>query len=636
LSQTRTCLTAWVDYYTVSGYHHDEPGANYNAGFVIGKTMTAIALGTDAGADGDRLWSETLNDVFGTLLVGDGLGTGGVMVGGDWAEGWQYGPLSVLEYAAATTAVEEWNAPQPTLDTWASSLAVRYIHGTVPTADAQYVGNGDFDDTMVYAPPSLNTLDAVLLGPSSDDAAHWAAFEKQTQMPGRQGRVWNALAEVRVAGPIDYRASNPALWYLAAGTRAMYVRTDWTANAYWAVFQSEPQVVSDHIHFAASNFVFSRGADHLIVDSSQYGQPDTLATNAVTADSPGVAGDYAPSQTPWSQAELVWSRGTASAVYAARSDFAKAFIFSDNPSDIPYAHREWVMLPEGEVVTIDRVHTADATHKMYVSFHTNTGGGGLSLGGGVASGTVGGSQVTIHPVLLSGGTPAITQPAIGDCSGNYPFGPCTNARFTVDDYQVQVPGPFAVAVHVIDGGAVAEVATVGSMNDDTVDPAPKQNTGVIGAAVLRSGQQSYVVASSAVDGASPSTMTYGVPGMASRHVVYDAPEDASGKSNVSAAAVGGHCVITITAGGAMAGHPLIFKVSDATSGCTVTADTDASPATTPMGGGVPGGGGGTHIPQPAGCGCEVGGTAPSLSWLVGALLLLGLTRNIRRASRARE
>src|ERR1041384_3010402 len=45
LSQTRTCLTAWVEYYTAKGYHHDEVGANYNAGFVAGKTFAAVALG---------------------------------------------------------------------------------------------------------------------------------------------------------------------------------------------------------------------------------------------------------------------------------------------------------------------------------------------------------------------------------------------------------------------------------------------------------------------------------------------------------------------------------------------------------------------------------------------------------------
>jgi hypothetical protein len=79
-AQTRACLTAWVDYYTASGYHHDEAGANYNAGFVLGKTMAAIAIGNDGNADG-HLWTETLHDVFGTLLIGKGLAGSATGVG---------------------------------------------------------------------------------------------------------------------------------------------------------------------------------------------------------------------------------------------------------------------------------------------------------------------------------------------------------------------------------------------------------------------------------------------------------------------------------------------------------------------------------------------------------------------------
>src|SRR5262249_9009371 len=101
-----------------------------------------------------------------------------------------------------------------------------------------------------------------------------------------------------------------------------------------------------------------------------------------------------------------------------------------------------------------------------------------------------------------------------------PCGACTNARFAVDDYTLKIAGPNAMAIHVIDGLSSSETASqVGSLNDDAFDPAPKQNAGIIGAAVYRNMKQSYVVASSGVDGAVGSTMTYGVPGAsASRHV----------------------------------------------------------------------------------------------------------------------
>jgi hypothetical protein len=665
-AHTRTCLTNWVDYYTQYGYHHDEPGANYNAGYVVGKTLTAIVFGGENGGDGDRLWTETVTEVFGSLLLGDGLAgaqdpvgrPAGVLVGGDWAEGWQYGPLSVLEYAAAARALEQAGAPLPEMDAWTSSLLVRFVHATTPAGDGMFNSNGDLDDTVAYPAPSPNQLDAVLLGPSSDEAAAFAQNEKQSRKL-QGGFIWNALAEARAVTAADYRAQSPAppLWYLARGTRTVFARTGWDAGAFFGVFSSPPQVVSDHHHFCAGNFVFSRGADHLIVDPSNYGEPGTLETNAPTVDSDRVTGDYAPSQTPWSQAELPWARASAAGVFAARGDYAKAFIFSSNASDIAYARRDWVMLPEGETVLIDRAATKDASHKLYVNFHANTAGT-LKLAGGLASGTVGGSQVVIHAVQAAGGTPVITQPPVKD-DYNYPCGKCSQGRFAVDNYGVTVPGPWAVAIHVIDGLAAGEaVPAVGSLGDDNYDPAPKQNGAVIGAAIYRASKQTYVLAASAVQGQAPSPLTYGVPGGGpSRHVVFDAPEQADGQSAVTATASGGRCAIAITAGPGFAGRPLMFSVGAAVDGCQVSEDTDVPPGVEPPGGGVTpvgGSGGGTGGSEgnggggssgsaggkSSGCGCAVGGPAGAgeatlalLGLCLGIVVWLRELRAIRRSRR---
>lgn len=604
-AQTRTCLTNWIDWYSGYGYHHDEAGANYNAGYVVSKALAAIAIGTDGGADG-HLWSQVIDQDFGMLLMGTGLagstgGVGapaGVMVGGDWGEGWQYGPLSILEYAASARALEDYGASLPPMDTWASTLVLRNLYATVPSGAYEFCGNGDCDITTPNKELEPNELDAVLIGPSNDQAAGWALAAKQSEALHPGGYAYNAIAEARAVSPQDYTKQTPApsLFYYARGTRQIFARSGWDAGATWGVFMSEPQLNSDHQHFDASNFVFSRGSDDLVVDPTPYGNESSWQSNAVTADSSVVSGDYAPSQTPWSQADMTWARGTADATYGARSDFAQAFDFDGKASDVTYAHREWTMLPEGEVVTIDRVHTSSASRNMYVQFHTNTGGGGLTLSNGVATGTVGGSQVAIHAVLLSGGTPSVTQPT--DCSTNahdaccslscsYPCGSCTVSRFAVDEYEVTVPGPWAVAVHVIDGLASADSpATVASINDATVDPSGA-NTGVIGASIVRSGKQSYVVASSGTDGAcAGGTMSYGTPGAsAARHVVYDAPEASDGTSSVTAVAQSGRCSVTITAGSGkgLTGHPLMFDVGPASGGCVVTDATSASPGN-PSGG----------------------------------------------------
>jgi hypothetical protein len=591
--QTRRCLTGWIDGYTRFGYLRDDPGANYHAGFVIAKTLGAIAIGNDGGADG-HLWTETLRDVFARQLVGKGLSDSsaskqpGLLVGGDWGS-WQYGPLSVLEYAVATRAVQDHGAPQPEMAAWITSVVLRSLHGAVPTMDRQFSGNGDYEgegEYAVYKSLEANQLDAALAGPGTDQVAAWALFVRQNRkLTG--GYFWNALAELRSVAPQDYRAQKPAppLWYLARGVGNLYARTSWAEDAFWAVFMSGTPK-ADHAHYTASNFVFSRGGDHLIVDSANYTQFSTLGSNGVAADTKA-PGSYALTQGPWGLATMPWVRGTRDGVFAARADFARAFEYNGTPSDIKYAHREWVLLPEGEIVAIDRLATGDASRNMYVSFHANTSGSlALDPASGVAAGKVGRSQLAIHRVRLTGGTPKLVRTRKSDCPGDcrYPCGSCTAARFDVDVYTVAVPGPFAVAIHVLDGLGDGEApAAVASINDAAVDPA-KQNAGVIGAAVLRGAKQSYVIASSQAGGGRPDAMSYGVAGgAAARHIVFDAPEAKDGTSAVTATAKAGRCVVEIAPGrgGGTTGRPLIFEVASASAGCAVQPIADA-PGAAPL------------------------------------------------------
>src|SRR5262249_6459871 len=141
---------AWVDYYTSQGYLHDVPGANYGAGYVAGKTLIAIAEAGEDGATSDAYWTAVVDDVFGKMLIGKGLAgakdsvgaPAGVLVGGDWAEGWQYGPLSVLEYAFSARALADNGAPQPAMDAWAGDVVLNYMYAQSPARDAFY-SDGD-------------------------------------------------------------------------------------------------------------------------------------------------------------------------------------------------------------------------------------------------------------------------------------------------------------------------------------------------------------------------------------------------------------------------------------------------------------------------------------------------------------
>ena len=220
--QAHDCFGAWADWYTTQGYMRTESGANYHAGFVAAKTLIAVALGVGEGPGdiGFRLWGEVVDDVFGRQIVMNGLAAdnGGVpagdhhgaLVGGDWPEGWQYGPLSVTEYAFAARVLEEQGSSWPELRAWADDLTLRFLHGLTPDGREMYAG-GDAENDRANDAANGSPLLATLLGPSSARGAGWAAFLRHQLGLGRFGApALEALAEARVVTPIDPTRRWPA------------------------------------------------------------------------------------------------------------------------------------------------------------------------------------------------------------------------------------------------------------------------------------------------------------------------------------------------------------------------------------------------------------------------------------------
>ena len=609
--QTRDCFRAWVTYYTQQGYLNTEPGANYHAGYVAAKTLIAIAEAGEDGTAGDTIWTQAVDDVLTKQLLGNGMATSnggipkgsfnGALVGGDWPEGWQYGPLSVIEYAAASRALREQGIDIGAMGQWASDLTLRHVYGLLPDKSGMYVG-GDTESEAFFSSPSGSPLDATLLGPSSDQAAGWAAFLNQQLFgAGVRKTLWQALADTRAVTAVDPTptAATPGLppWFLARGPRNLYARSAWTTTAFWSVLTSAPRVVDDHQHMDASSFVFVRGGDSLIVDPSPYASRSSLTSNALTLESNVVVGDYKPSQTSWSGADMPLARGTASGVVAARADFANAFNFSSTASDIKLARRDWVFLPEGEIVTIDHMRTPSATAKAYLRFRTPAALTVVQASPLIARGDVGVSSLAIHAVKLTPATaPLLRQPVTaGDCGAA--AGGCAVARNNVWEYAWEVPGPEVVAVHAIDGLAQGEIAAdVAAIDATPIDTTPAENAAVVGASVFRAQKQTFVLEPAAVPG--PATLTYSVPGgNPSRHVVFDAPSDSTGRTTVTATVRGGRCAVTLTAGAGVTGVPAIFTLSTAASGCTVSEDANVAAGTVSPGmggfGQLPGVDGGT-------------------------------------------
>ena len=156
---------AWTDWYQTEGYQHDEPGANYQAGWVFAATLIAIAQAGDAGVDGETLWSYVVDTMWGKHMAA-ALSPGGVLRDGEWLEGWQYGPLSVAEYALSARALNERGVATPGMASFLGAVVLRHHYALLPGRPVHFVV-GDSGDTAAYVSVFENWLSAVIASTAS-------------------------------------------------------------------------------------------------------------------------------------------------------------------------------------------------------------------------------------------------------------------------------------------------------------------------------------------------------------------------------------------------------------------------------------------------------------------------------------
>jgi len=552
-AHARDRWAAWLGAYKDKGYHPRDPGANYHAGYLIAATMVAVAQGGEAAEQsGPTLWKLVADQLWAKDMAA-ALASGGALDGGDWNEGWQYGPLSVAEYALAARIARAHGIVTAGITPWLASLLRRHVYALNPH-DEMWAG-GDFDDEHAYTGPSVLTLDAVALGDATADDKRWAKGElSRLKLTDKDWLLYDALATVGDPPALVPRRSWPT-WYQAAATATLYSRTSWDDHAVWFVAACAPTTGLDHRGPNAGNFVLSRGGAHLIVDPSPYGSLSTLTGNAPTVRSRQLPDNYVPSQGAWGDSiAWRWATKTASGVVAARCDYADAFRFQDHKSDVPEALRDFVLLPSGDggdasLVIVDRARSGAADRKMYLRFRVPAELAIDKAGTGTA--TIGDARVTI-----SGGyAPTLGRTALKDCfKEGTPRGNCDAARFPVTDYRVEIAGPEPRAVHVIDATAAAGGAKNARISGEGW-------TGVR----IEGTRDAVVVWPNTPGGA----LTYRAPrGKAVTHVVLDAPVSV-GRASVSAKPDGDACAVTVVPGGPLSGWPVIVTLDDA---CAVAAD----------------------------------------------------------------
>jgi len=472
LAHARDRFSEWTTWYRDHGYRSEFAGTNYHAAYVAAATLIAIAQGSEAGARGDALWHHVTDDLW-TTQMSKALAQGGILDGGDWAEGWQYGPLAVANYALAARAMIEQRATIPGVYTWTRALLRRHIHGLTPDQTGTFVG-GDTQSVTANIAPHPWTLAAVAAGPSTPDNAAAAKHEIQRlhlQSNASSILIFEALAEATDVTPQPIARELLPTSYMSPATQTWFVRTSWSTTATWMAMQCAGVLGIDHRPPNAGNFVISRGGDDVIVDPSPYGSLSSLTSNAPAITSYRFPIAYSPSQSPFGVSthfEWVWQ--DSSGVAAARCNYTDQFRWQDQSRDVQSAIRDIIFVPSDEssatIVVIDQVETSRRDQHAFIRFRSPHG---LSFDEShVARGALSdGSLLRIFPAYTSGNTENATLSSTepGDCfSPRINRGQCAAARFAVTDYAVALTGQFASAMHVIDMATNADSATIVSMN----------------------------------------------------------------------------------------------------------------------------------------------------------------------------
>jgi hypothetical protein len=537
---------------------------------------------------------------------------GGVLDGGDWDEGWQYGPLSIAEYAFAARIARPAGVRVDGVGRWLAAVLRRHVYALTP-GDRMWVG-GDFDSEDAYVEPSPLKLAAVALGDAAAEDRRWARGElARLRLEDRDSLLFDALATLGDPPAAVPRASWPT-WYRAAGTGTLFARTDWSEHAIWFVATCATTAGLDHRSPNAGNFVLSRGPADLIVDPSPYGSLSTLTGNAPTVRSAQLPENYQPSQGAWgTRVHWRWALQAAGGVVAARCDYSDAYRFQDQPSDVPEALRDFVLVPgadgrDAQLVIVDRATTGDAARKMYLRFRVP---GDLALGDGTAVAMVHGARLAIHGSAKA----ALARTALKDCfKDGTPRGNCDAARLPVTDYRVELAGPRPRAVHVIDA------------TGPRGEPRSQAISGEGWAGVQLDGARDAVVVWPEHPGAA---LTYRAPRRrAVSHVVLDAPAS-GGKARVTARPDGDACQVTVAPGGSVPAAPVIVTLD---ARCAITA-VPAVPAAEPDRAG-PGARPGARPPVYPGAhvahgGCCGTGSGPAAPMAMALAVLVPLRRRHR-------
>jgi hypothetical protein len=259
--------TKWIDWYhDTPGYAATRPVENYYAGYLQGIALVVVATAGD-NPDADRLFAllrTKLGSEMGILNQR--------LAGGDWAEGWNYGWYTALEFSLVNTLLkdigEDWGPVFDWLQTMPRSLT--------------YMVSPDFAETRSYGGYSGDyphrtspSMLAVLSSTTTDGPFATRLYTSMTANPnndfvdGAGSRFYEMIfARLSPAGDV----SALPLSYLNSGIGRWFSRSSLTNPDAYFVSAENTSYSGDHYGYANGDVRLYHGATCLVCPSAYRGE----------------------------------------------------------------------------------------------------------------------------------------------------------------------------------------------------------------------------------------------------------------------------------------------------------------------------------------------------------------------------
>ncbi len=358
--------TKWVDWYTnTPGYQSTNPANNYYAGYLQGLTLTAVATAGENTAS-DRLLTLLRSKLATEVPILNQRACG------DWPEGWNYGPYTLIEYSLVNQTLkdvgENWGASFNFLEPLPRTLTYQ----TSPDMSGTISFGGYSGNLPHKTSPALL---AILSGTATDGAA---AARLYNAMYENKDNDWseargNTMYEIIFGNfTTASNASNWPLSNLSPDTGRFFSKSSLSDPNAYQVSVENTNAHFDHFGYSNGDVRLYHGTTCLLCPSAYRG--NSFDGEAFTsAFSTYLVNGKAQTQNRNNQILFTLENSTWSAIGTrfesswANGRYDENLVDTQNP--LNYLVREVVHIRPGTVIVRDLHQRRHSTDTLTANWH---------------------------------------------------------------------------------------------------------------------------------------------------------------------------------------------------------------------------------------------------------------------------